>query len=276
MTYTFPPRPVIHATHSGAGAPVILLHGSAAHAAQWRSMVGCLEGRFKVITPDLPGYGKSAHRCFATMSLEDIARALSPIVDREAEPVHLVGHSFGGAVALKFASLFPGKVASLTLIEPAAFNAVQDILDRTDFVKAGRNSMTAAQEGEPWEAMRFFMDFWNGTGTWGRMSHELRQKMCTQVSNIHRDFNALLGDHFDSEDAVNVRCPSLVITGDASPVEMQRIRDRLMALLPVARAKVIEGAGHLVPMTDPHIVDPMVGEFIAQAASGWQDYEMAA
>ena len=75
----------------GAGHPVVALHGSASSGAQWRSLVGYLEGRFRVITPDLPGYGASAH--LPVGGLAGDARAVAALIDRIGGPVHLVGYS---------------------------------------------------------------------------------------------------------------------------------------------------------------------------------------
>ncbi len=102
----------------GAGVPVVLLHGSASDSRQWRSLTGWISGRYRVIAPDLPGYGGS-HRVRRGATLETLAETLAPMLTPGA-PVHLVGHGFGGAVALKAACMFPGHVRSLTLIEPTA------------------------------------------------------------------------------------------------------------------------------------------------------------
>lgn len=265
--------PAIHTPQYGDGAPVMLLHGSASSSAQWRSMVGCLEGRFRVITPDLPGYGKSAPH---EPTLEGIAEALLPLIEREGRPVHMVGHSFGGAVALKIASLFPDKVASTTLIEPAAFNVIQDQLTQLPIIRAVRSSLVALSEGDAWNSMRFFIDFWNGAGAWNRTSHGLRQRLAAMAGQVHRDFDALASDRFTDRDAARVTRPTLVVTADGSPADMRRIVAALTGKIPFLRTEVIAGAGHMVPLTDPHVVDPMVGDFIAKAEFEWQSFSVAA
>ena len=276
MDYSFSPV-AVHAPQFGDGASVVLLHGSASSSSQWRSMVGCLEGRFNVITPDLPGYGKSASRAAKrSLTMEETARTLLPVIEREGRPVHLVGHSFGGAVALTFASMFPGHVASLTLIEPAAFNAIRDQMHQLPFMRAVRSSRVALAEGDAWNSMRCFIDFWSGEGAWNRTSHGLRQRLAAMAGQIHRDFEALASDRFTERDAAGVVCPTLIVTGEDSPSDMGRIVAALEAAIPFIRTEVIPGAGHMVPLTDPHIVDPMVGEFIAKVEFGWQGFSLAA
>lgn len=277
MRTIFSHAPAIHAPQSGDGAPVVLLHGSASNSSQWRSMVGCLEGRFKVITPNLSGYGKSvSSAAMADLTLAEIARALLPVIDPEGRPVHLVGHSFGGAVALRFASMFPGKVGSLTLIEPAAFNVIRDKVNQLPFMQAVRSSRVAMAEGDAWNSMRIFIDYWNGVEAWNRTSHGLRQRLAAMAGLVHRDYAALASDPFTDQDAASVVCPTLVVTGDNSPSDMNHIVAALEARIPFLRSEVISATGHMMPLTDPHIIDPMVGEFIAKVEFWWQRSAIAA
>jgi lipase len=210
------------------------------------------------------------------LTLQEIARALLPVIEREGRPVHLVGHSFGGAVALRFASIFPGKVESLTLIESAAFNLIQDQMNQLPLTQAVRSSRVAMAEGDAWNSMRIFIDYWNGDGAWNRTSHSLRQRLAAMVGQVHRDYEALASDPISDRDAAGVVCPTLVLTGDNSPLDMSYIVAALEAKIPFLLSEVISGAGHMAPLTDPHIIDPKVGEFIAKVEFGWQSSAIAA
>ena len=62
-----------------------------------------------------------------------------------------------------------------------------------------------------------------------------------------------------------------VIRGAESPAVMAALCDHLAQVLPGATRAVIPGAGHMVPLTDPHVVDPMIGDFLVRAEREWQD-----
>ena len=104
-------------------APVVLLHASASSPSQWSALRTELERRHEVHAMALPGYGGASIR--SDVDFKGTAMIAQPIIEQIArlgEPVHLVGHSFGGAVALKVALERPDLVASLTLYEPAVFH----------------------------------------------------------------------------------------------------------------------------------------------------------
>ncbi|HVG51430.1 MAG TPA: alpha/beta fold hydrolase, partial [Xanthobacteraceae bacterium] len=83
---------------------VIALHCSGSSGAQWRGLEEKLGNRFSVIAPDLIGCGSSGHwEGERPFSLSDEAATVVSIIDELKKPVHLVGHSYGGAVGLRAA-----------------------------------------------------------------------------------------------------------------------------------------------------------------------------
>src|SRR5262250_2626520 len=100
----------------GSGEPVVLLHSSGSSAAQWRGLAERLSGRYRVIAPDLYGYGGTAHwPGRAPFHLECEAEIVFALLGRVTERAHIVGHSYGGAVALHVARLAGDLLRSLTL-----------------------------------------------------------------------------------------------------------------------------------------------------------------
>src|SRR6516225_9793257 len=105
---------------------VVLLHGSASSSGLWRHAKAALQARYRCIAPDLIGYGSSAAWSQqAAFSLEAELRAIEQSLQCCADTLHLVGYSYGGVLALHLALADPGRVQSLTLIEPVFFAALK-------------------------------------------------------------------------------------------------------------------------------------------------------
>jgi pimeloyl-ACP methyl ester carboxylesterase len=252
----------------GEGNPVVALHGSASTGAQWRSLVGHLEGRFRIYTPDLPGYGGSAPATAAGLAGD--ARAVGALIDRIGGPVHLVGHSYGGAVALKLASSRPGCVRSLTVIEPVAFHLLRQgsdsdrrLYDEVMGIGAAMDP-TSGRDGRI-AGMRRFIDYWNGAGAWARTSPGLRDFFLQCHDRVHADFAAIAGERDGLAELARIACPTLAIMGLDSPTPSLRVTEIVARALPRAVLRMIPDAGHLVPLTDPHLVDPMIGNHLVAA-----------
>jgi pimeloyl-ACP methyl ester carboxylesterase len=104
---------------AGAGMAVVCLHASASSSAQWRALMDRLAGRFRVLAVDLYGSGKSPRwPDDRPLSLADEAALLAPVLSAAGDRFHVIGHSYGGAVALEVALAEPGRIESLVLFDP--------------------------------------------------------------------------------------------------------------------------------------------------------------
>lgn len=110
---------ISYLVREGTGRPVVLLHGIGSAAESFKPLVAHL-GERPVLAWDMPGYGTSADIAEAWPTANDYARRLLALVDELGwNKVDLVGHSLGCVVAAGFASIAPGRLATLTLISPA-------------------------------------------------------------------------------------------------------------------------------------------------------------
>jgi pimeloyl-ACP methyl ester carboxylesterase len=113
-------------TSNNARTSVIALHFSGAGANQWRALDELLDGRYALIAPEHYGCDRvgpwSGERAF---TLADEAARTVEIIDRQRSKIHLVGHSYGGGIALRVALERPHGVASNTLYEPSAFHLLK-------------------------------------------------------------------------------------------------------------------------------------------------------
>ncbi len=121
-----------------AGDPVVLIHGFGGDLNTWMFTQPALSETHRVIALDLPGHGGSAKDA-GKGDLETLSGALRGFLTAlSIQKAHLVGHSLGGAVALRAALDEPWRVASLTLIAPAALGTEVDDAFTRDFIAAGR------------------------------------------------------------------------------------------------------------------------------------------
>jgi pimeloyl-ACP methyl ester carboxylesterase len=145
---------------------VIALHCSGASGRQWRGLAAMLSPRAHFIAPDLKAH-HAGNSDGLPHTLMNEAAPIVGMIEASASPVHLVGHSYGGAVALRAALERPNHVASLTLYEPTAFSLLRSLgpagraLHDDIAVLASRVSHQVS-EGRHGEAMRGFYDYWQG------------------------------------------------------------------------------------------------------------------
>jgi pimeloyl-ACP methyl ester carboxylesterase len=240
----------------GTGEPVLLLHSSGGSNAQWRALVERLSDRFRVIAPDLYGYGASAHwpgrGPFSLAQEAEIAHAL---LGRLGEPAHLVGHSYGGAVALHVARLRSDLLRSLTVIEPVAFHLLSD---RSEIIEVAESVMRALACGDYAGGLRCFVDYWSGPGAWDAVPAAKRDAMAPRLAKIALDFHATLNEPARLEDFRNLPLPTLVLHGACSPSPTRSICELLAAVLPDSQITAIEGAGHMAPLTHREAINALI------------------
>ncbi|MGE0725386.1 MAG: alpha/beta fold hydrolase, partial [Alphaproteobacteria bacterium] len=158
------------ATIEGEGRPLVLLHGTASSSAMWQPMLAVLAAERRTIAIDLRGHGRSGPwKAGERPSLAAEAASVAARTAGFGGAFDLVGHSYGGAVALRLAMTMPRRISSLTLIEPAAFQILRD-RDGVDRELLGRIAAIAEgiQHGAPSTeaAVARFVDYWNGAGFW--------------------------------------------------------------------------------------------------------------
>lgn len=264
-------------TTETATLPVVALHSSASTGGQWKPLVAALQGR-TVFTPDLPGYGRATFRDSArddTATLAgDAAAVLRTLAGPNgvgASPFHLVGHSYGGAVALKIALAQPQRVASLTLIEPVLFHLLplaggdEDMRLYRGILGVRDRLRGAVAAGWPAHGMAAFVDFWNGQGSWDGAEAEQRQRLAAQARAVLRNFTACFGESWPVWELRRLTAPLLAISGTASPEVGRRLLDKLVDAAPDVTSARLFGAGHMAPITHAAAVNALIERHVRLA-----------
>jgi pimeloyl-ACP methyl ester carboxylesterase len=252
---------------------VIALHCSGASGRQWRVLAAMLSPRAHFIAPDL----KTHHAGNSDgLSLMNEAAPIVGMIEASASPVHLVGHSYGGAVALRAALERPNHVASLTLYEPTAFSLLRSLgpagraLHDDIAVLASRVSHQVS-EGRHGEAMRGFYDYWQGDGAWNRLSSDMRLMLAARVLEIPSHFSALFTDAMQLRQLRRLSIPTLVITGKNSPEPSRAIAAHVARVIPKGRSIELSGTGHMGPVTHREAVAAIIAGHLGIATPAKAD-----
>ena len=124
-------RRSLFVTEAGEGPPVVLLHGGgpgATGVSNYVRNIDALARHFRVIVPDLPGYGQSSKDLDFSDPFGDLATAVRGLLDElSVERAHLVGNSYGGAAALRLALDRPDRVDRLVLMGPGGIGTTRGL-----------------------------------------------------------------------------------------------------------------------------------------------------
>lgn len=261
---------------SGAGETVLLLHGTAGSSAQWRGLTDMLRSGCRILAPDLYGYGESdpwpGEGSFSLAEEVALAKAVLPPL---RGPIHLVGYSYGGAVALRFAVTHPERLRSLTLIEPVVFHLLREEgLDPADaglleeVMDIAALVSQAAVTGDYRHAMARFVDYWNGDGAWMATKPELQAALARRTPKVALDFWATITEPTPRTSYRQIGAPTLILRGTDSPQPTRRIAELLSDCLPNCRLRTIEGAGHLLPLTHKEAVNTAIAAHLSRNMAG--------
>lgn len=255
-----------------ARATVVLLHSSGASSRQWGALAGQLGARYDVRAIDLHGHGKRpAWHDRAPLTLADEAALVEPIL-REGHRVHLVGHSYGGAVALKVAALHPDAVASVAVYEPVLFRWLFDAAPGSDtardVLRIADTMRKYLQRGDAYRAAAPFFNYWAGTGAWEATPMERRDAFAARMRSVLGHFQALFDDALSATDLLRIAAPLLFVSGGATVASTRRIADLLEAALPGATHAVLAEMDHMAPVTRPDAFNRRVLAFLDEVDQG--------
>jgi pimeloyl-ACP methyl ester carboxylesterase len=261
-------------------ADTLALHCSGASGRQWRRLQEHGAGAIRVIAPDLYGAGSvgqwPGQHAF---SLADEAERILSLPELGGRKLHLVGHSYGGGVALKLASMVPERIASLSLYEPSAFHLLHALGPRGraafgDIRQIARAVADALVTGDYAAGAQTFVDYWNGPGSWAAMKPEVQAEMVRYVPKACLDFRALFEEDTAAAAYGAFRFPVLVLRGEFAPAPTRVVAEGLAGLIPGAGHATIAGAGHMGPFTHAQAVNERILAHIRQAA-GTRELEAA-
>jgi pimeloyl-ACP methyl ester carboxylesterase len=255
----------------GPKSCVLALHCSLGSSRQWAELANALDGSYQVFAPDLVEHRNRDYPFNLPSTLSEEVDLLSEAVERIGGPIHLVGHSYGGAIAFKAAtcSSFANRIRSLVLMEPVLPTLLLDNeADRR--LHDGFKSLAADLQVDLWngqflEAIDKFVSYWNGSGPAEQPSPETRLRMIEHAEELAFNFRAVLEEGNVAAAAAAIRVPTLLMSGGLSPLLTQRVVQRLACLIAGSEARHFRGASHMLARTHRLVVNAQIMEHIARA-----------
>jgi len=257
---------MIHTTRMGdpAGLPAVLAHCFLGHSGGWKRLLQALKTPVDAVAFDLPGHGRSAPwdrtRDLHSLATEGLAAQIGPA------PALVIGHSFGGTLALRQALEAPQTVRALVLIEPVLFAAVAGTREFADHVAAERPLRAAFQRGDLAEAARVFFALNGDEAGWAAMPEPARTAMIRQMGMIDATHSVLMDDSAGLLRPGRMAAfgkPVLVLAGAMSPPIFPEAARNIAARLPQAAFARVPGAGHMAPITHPAETAALIDDWLA-------------
>jgi pimeloyl-ACP methyl ester carboxylesterase len=242
----------------GEGAAVTFLHGFALDGRMWSAQARSLQSTrsHRTLVVDLPGFGPDGAR---ETGAQCPAEAVLEVLDaRGIQHTHLVGHSFGGAVAVDLALSHPERVRSLVLVDAL-------LLGRPSGIAAYATCVAFAKEGKHEEARRAWV---------GDPLFEPARRNPQVLAALERMAGDYACGHWAGhvsnrwlvEDPASrlgaLRVPALVIDGELDTAPFRAMAAEYARLLPGARRVTIPGAGHMCNLEAPAAFDEAMRGFV--------------
>ncbi len=262
-----------HSTHwriwdRGGPRPVLALHCMLAHGGLWAGVAQGLQD-VTLTAPDAPGHGQSGgwegqgdyHR-----AATDIAIAMTLRLG-QGGPVDLIGHSFGGTVALRMAIERPDLARSLVLIEPVLFAAASGTTAMAQ-IAALDQKMAQLLPDAPGAAAAAFHGHWGTGDRLDDLPAPLRAYIIDRIGLLTLTTDVLAADAAGllvPGRLEAVKCPVLLLEGSNSPAVIPEIQKVLAARMPHRVRRVVQGAGHMLPLTHAPAVATAIHQHLARA-----------
>lgn len=200
----------------GSGELVVLVHSSVSGNRQWRALTEILKQHHRVVAVNMRGYGgTSPWPAEIPLTVDDEVDLISALLKDIQGPVHLVGHSFGGLVAMKAALSLGARVATLIAFEPNPFRLLEQHgrIEALAEIRALLDHVTQASASENWpSAAEKFVNYWQGDGSWPAMPEKRQQAFLAAMAPLIQEIGAVMRENTSTESWNQITARTLIVT----------------------------------------------------------------
>jgi 3-oxoadipate enol-lactonase len=252
----------IHYERAGEGLPVVFLHAGVADSRMWGPQMRAFAHRFDCIAPDMRGFGQSA---LPPGPWSPVADLLGLIDDLQLKPVHLVGCSLGGGLAIDFAIEHGERISKLVLVGPG----VGGVNFAANYPELFAQTEAAEKAGDQHAIVEADARLWldGPRRPAGYVKDPIRKLFFEMDGNFEADFDSAPIQRIEppaAERLHEITAPTLVVVGDEDVPPVFDAVELVMAKVPRARKAVIHDAAHLPNLEHPDEFNRIVMEFLLE------------
>jgi pimeloyl-ACP methyl ester carboxylesterase len=237
----------------GEGPTVVMIHGTLDRGRSFRRVARRLPHH--LVTYDRRGYHDSQHLGRAADMDQHLADLAEIIDATSTAPVVLVGHSFGGVVALSAGLAYPERIAGIVTFEPPM----------PWLAHSAQSHRGVPVSQDPAEAVEQFFRRMVSDAAWERLSQEAKRERIADGNGVIGDLNIIrFATPFELDAVADLQVPLTIGLGEISMVHHKENARLIAAVLPTCRIASFEGAGHGAHLSHP---DQFAG-LISHALSG--------
>lgn len=252
----------------GSGPPVLLAHSSVSGNRQWKKLVELLRGRYRVLAPNLHGYGQTtAWTEDGTLTLDEAAKVLLAVCEGLDRPIRVVGHSWGASVAMVAATRLGERISHLALFEPMMVSLLREhgVADAWAEGQAMYADVKRLGGARDWMALaKRFTDYFNGDGAWEATPLERQQAVAALLlPNYYEWDSAQLT--YRAEAFAGISARTLLMRSADTRLVLRAVSDLLRTTFPAWAFHEFPDGGHMAPLTRADAFNQRVAAFLDSA-----------